>query len=158
MHGDTCNHTGKADGYLLDKDIDRDPCGNAASLGEGIPSSFAAILTRSATEPTLLGNFHEHLEAGRARPNGKLATPSTTTKDAPEGVDPSIGDIAYYARWGNGDILQGLWLFKRPNPNKDSENRFGYEAAHYTLPIVSRCRDCLGSYGTSANCARSARR
>ena len=58
-----------------------DPCGNAASLGEGISSSLAAILTRSAIEPALLGNFHEHPRTGRGMPNGKLATPSTTRTD-----------------------------------------------------------------------------
>jgi hypothetical protein len=24
-----------------------------------------------------------------------------STKDAPAGIDPSVGDIAYYASWGN---------------------------------------------------------
>lgn len=36
-----------------------------------------------------------------------------STADAPEGTDPSIGDIAYYAPWGNLAIFYRDWGYGR---------------------------------------------
>ena len=36
-----------------------------------------------------------------------------STKDAPAGIDPSIGDIAYYAPWGNLAIFYKDFAYSR---------------------------------------------
>jgi hypothetical protein len=75
-----------------------------------------------------------------------------STKDAPAGVDPSIGDITYYSPWGNLAIFykdfrysSGLVKLGRIDSHLGSRSRGNAACPHRTRRTVSRLMPSRGS-------------